>query len=437
MGPGAPGYEGQSLMSQAARTLFDKLWESHLIAVEDDGTALLWVDRHYVHEGSHHAFYDLRGRGIEVAEPALTIALCDHYAPTRGRSFASANADAARMAAGLEQNARDFGITHFGLGDPRQGIVHVVGPELGLTLPGMLVVCGDSHTSTHGALGAYGFGIGATEVAHVLATQTIRQKKPLQMRISFDGTLPPGVAAKDLALHWIAASGADAARGHAVEYAGETVAALSVEERLTLCNLSIEGGARCGMVAPDEKTFAWLRGRRHAPADWDSAVAQWAELNSEEGAAFDRELRFDASQVAPVVTWGTSPDEALPITSRVPDPAGERDPARAARISDALSYMALRPGQPLEDIEIDQAFIGSCTNGRIEDLRAAAAVLEGRRSKVPGLVSPGSSQVKLQAAREGLDRVFRDAGLEWAESGCSLCGAMDGDRVAAGRRCGH
>ncbi len=422
-------------MPSAARTLFDKLWDSHVIVAGEDGTALLWVDRHYVHEGSHHAFAKLRARGARVAEPALTIAICDHYAPTRGRELPIADPDIARMTAGLETNARDFNLCLFGLTDPRQGIVHVVGPEQGLSLPGMLVVCGDSHTSTHGALGAFSFGIGATDVAHVLATQTIRQKKPLRMRIAFEGELPPGVGAKDMALHWISALGADAAQGCAVEYSGEAVSALSVEERLTLCNMSIEGGARCGLVAPDGKTLAWLRERPYAPADWDAAVAQWSELVTDAEATFDREARFDVSEIAPIVTWGTTPDEALPITSRVPEPARESDPARAARISEVLAYMGLAPGQPLEEIEIDQGFIGSCTNGRIEDLRAAAAVLKGRRARVPGLVSSGSRQVKLQAEQEGLDQVFRNAGLEWADSGCSLCVSMNGDRVAPGQRC--
>ena len=413
------------------KTLFDKLWDAHAILTREDGATLLWVDRHYVHEGSHHAFARLAERGLSVAEPALTVGVADHYVPTRGPVVDPA---VARMVATLQANARRHGFRLFGPGDPRQGIVHVVGPELGLTLPGMVAVCGDSHTATHGALGAMGFGVGATEVAHVLATQALWQRKPKRMRLRFDGTATPGVGAKDMALHWIARLGADGARGHAVEYAGEAVAALSVEGRLTLCNLSIEGGARCGMVAPDAATLDWLRGRPFAPADLDRAAEIWAALASDPGADFDREVSFDMAEVAPVVTWGVSPEDALPIDASVPDPA-RAAPEKASRIAAALDYMGLRPGQPLDAIEIDQVFIGSCTNARIEDLRAAAAVLAGRRARVAGLVSPGSSAVKAQAEAEGLDRVFTDAGLEWAASGCSMCVGMNGDVVGPGRRC--
>jgi 3-isopropylmalate/(R)-2-methylmalate dehydratase large subunit len=323
------------------------------------------------------------------------------------------------------------------LSDPRQGIVHVVGPEQGLSLPGLLVTCGDSHTSTHGAFGAFAFGIGATEVAHVLATQAIWQRKPLCMRIVVDGALSPGVAAKDLALNWIARLGADGASGHAIEYAGAAVRALSMEGRMTLCNLSIEGGARCGMVAPDDTTFAYLQGRPFAPSgsDWESARADWAQLVSDADAHFDREVVLQADDIAPVVTWGPSPEDALPITASIPDPDKADSPARAERIRAALDYMGLVPGRPLDGVPIDQIFIGSCTNARIEDLRAAAAVLAGRKAKVPGLVSPGSSLVKAQAEQEGLDRIFSDAGLEWVASGCSMCVGMNGDVVAPGRRC--
>lgn len=421
------------------RTLFDRLWDDHAILTREDGATLLWVDRHYVHEGSHHGFRALAARNARVAEPALTVAVADHYVPTRGRGGIAARGiadpDIARMVRTLRENAAAHGLRHFGLDHPAQGIVHVVGPEQGLTLPGMLVVCGDSHTSTHGALGAFGFGIGATEVAHVLATQAIWQRKPARMRITFTGKAGPGVGAKDMALAWIARLGADGARGHAVEYAGPAVRALSVEGRLTLCNLSIEGGARCGLVAPDETTFAWLRGRHFAPADFDAACAAWAGLASDAGAVFDREETLDMAEVAPVVTWGTSPEDALPITATVPDPARAGDPARAARIAQALDYMGLVPGRPLEGVAVDEVFIGSCTNARIEDLRAAAAVLAGRRSRVPGMVSPGSSQVKAQAEAEGLDRIFVAAGLDWVGSGCSMCVGMNGDLVAPGRRC--
>ena len=414
------------------RTLFDKLWDAHAILTREDGATLLWVDRHYVHEGSHHAFAALAARGLAVAEPGLTVGVADHYVPTR-RAAGVADPAVARMIGTLRGNAARHGFRLFGLDDPRQGIVHVAGPEQGLTLPGMVVVCGDSHTSTHGALAAMGFGIGATEVAHVLATQTLWQRKPRRMRLTFAGRAAPGVGAKDMALHWIARLGADGARGHAVEYAGPAVRALSVEARLTLCNLSIEGGARCGMVGPDATLFDWLRGRAHAPADFDAVAEGWAALATDAGAAFDREVTLDMAEVAPVVTWGTSPEQALPIDGAVPDPA-RMDPDRAGAAAAAIDYMGLRPGQPLASIPVDQVFIGSCTNGRIEDLRAAAAVLAGRRAKVPGLVAPGSTPVKVQAEAEGLDRIFIAAGLEWVDAGCSMCVGMNGDIAAPGRR---
>jgi 3-isopropylmalate/(R)-2-methylmalate dehydratase large subunit len=416
------------------RTLFDKLWGSHEVVRREDGASLLWVDRHLVHEGSHHAFRKIAERGLPAAHPELTFAVADHYAPTRrGRAM---DPKIAGMMETLAENCAAHGISLYGLDDPRQGIVHVIGPEQGLTLPGLLITCGDSHTSTHGAFGAMAFGIGATEVAHVLATQSVWQVRPRSMRIRIDGQLGPGVGAKDVGLGWIAKLGADGARGHAVEYAGEVVRGLSMEGRLTLCNLSIEGGARFGMVAPDETTFAYLRGRRFAPkgADWERAVADWRGLATDEGAAFDREVAIDAREIAPVVTWGTSPEDAAPITGTVPDPA-RIDPAKAAHVAEALDYMGLTPGRPLIGTPVDQVFIGSCTNGRIEDLRAAAAVLAGRRAKVPGLVAPGSMAVKRQAEDEGLDRIFRDAGLEWASAGCSMCVGMNGDIVPPGNRC--
>jgi len=416
------------------KTLIDKLWDSHVITTRADGAALLWVDRHYLHEGSHHAFAKLRERGLSVAEPGLTIGVADHYVPTRREQGISDPAIAA-MVERLSENTAAQGVALFGLNDPRQGIVHVMGPEQGLTLPGMLVVCGDSHTATHGALGAWGFGIGATEVAHVLATQTIWQKKPLRLRISFDGQPGPGVGAKDMALHWISVLGADGARGHAIEYAGAAVRALSVEGRLTLCNLSIEGGARAGMVAPDAVTLDWLRGRPHAPVDFDRVAEGWLALAGDPGAAFEREASIDMAAVAPIVTWGTSPEEALPITAHVPDPARAVSDDAAQRQRAALDYMGLTAGQALTSVRVDQVFIGSCTNARIEDLRAAASVLAGRKAKVPGLVSPGSTQVKAQAEAEGLDRIFTDSGLEWADSGCSMCVGMNGDIVAPGKRC--
>jgi 3-isopropylmalate/(R)-2-methylmalate dehydratase large subunit len=340
------------------------------------------------------------------------------------------------MIATLERNTAAHGIACFGMGDPRQGIVHVIGPELGLTLPGLLINCGDSHTSTHGAFGALAFGIGATEVAHVLATQTIWQSRPRAMRITVTGQLGPGVGAKDLALAWIATLGADGARGHAIEYAGPAVRGLSMEGRMTLCNLSIEGGARFGMIAPDGVTLDYIRGRPFAPegAAWDRAADHWLDLASDADAVFDREVEIDAAEIAPIVTWGTSPEDALPVTATVPDPA-RMAPQEAARVAAALDYMGLVPGRPLSDIAVDQVFIGSCTNARIEDLRAAAAVLAGRRAKVPGLVSPGSTSVKAQAEAEGLDRIFEGAGLDWVGAGCSMCVAMNGDSVAPGKRC--
>ncbi len=414
-------------------TLLDKLWQAHEITRRDDGLSLLWVDRHLVHEGSHHAFAKLAQRGMMVAEPDLTFAVVDHYAPTRPGAVAP---DIRRMIETLARNAKAQCVRLFDLRDPGQGIVHVVGPEQGLTLPGLLINCGDSHTSTHGALGALAFGVGATEVAHILATQTIWQRKPKTMRITVTGALGAGVTAKDLALHWIATLGADGARGHAIEYAGEAVRGLSIEGRLTLCNLSIEGGGRLGLVAPDQVTFDYLKGRNFSPkgAAWDAAVADWQLLHSDLDAGFDREVAVDAAAIAPTVTWGTSPEEALPITARVPDPAtlsgGKQAQARAS-----LDYMGLEAGVPLESVTVDQVFIGSCTNGRIEDLRLAAKVLAGRHAKVPGLVSPGSAQVKKQAEAEGLAQIFTQAGLEWADAGCSMCVGMNGDLVEAGKRC--
>jgi len=419
------------------RTLIDKLWMAHEITRREDGAALLWVDRHYVHEGSFHAFTRMKERGRSVVEPGLTFGVADHYVPTRGRLADIADPEIAAMVRNLENNAAENHITLFGLRDPRQGIVHVVGPEQGITLPGLLIVCGDSHTSTHGAFGSYAFGIGASEVAHVLMTQTLWQKRPERMRIVIEGKTTPGVAAKDVALAIIAAIGAEGARGHAIEFAGSAIRALSMEGRMTLCNMSIEAGGRCGMVAPDATTFAYLRGRPYTPEDaaFDAAVEAWSALASDADAEFDREVSLDASHIVPIVTWGTTPDDALPVDASVPDPAGEADEMRRQYVRDALHYMGIAPGTRLTDIAIDHVFIGSCTNARIEDLRAAAAVLSGRTSKVPGLVSPGSSMVKRQAEEEGLDGIFREAGLEWADSGCSMCVGINGDVVPPGKRC--
>jgi 3-isopropylmalate/(R)-2-methylmalate dehydratase large subunit len=421
----------------APQTIIDKLWSAHEIVRREDGAALLFVDRHYVHEGSFLAFDQMRKRGRSVAEPTLTFGIADHYVPTRGREGTIADPSIAGMVDQLQRNTSANGICLFGLGDARQGIVHVAGPEQGLTLPGLLIVCGDSHTSTHGAFGAYAFGIGASEVAHVLMTQTLWQKKPRRMRVTVGGKAAPGIAAKDIALSIIARIGADGARGHALEFAGSAIAALSMEGRMTLCNMSIEAGGRCGIVAPDAVTFAYLKTPALAPkgAAFDRAVEAWSGLVSDRDAIFDREITLDAGAIAPIVTWGTTPDDALPIDANAPDPAREADPARARYVREALDYMGIAPGKKLADIAIDRIFIGSCTNARIEDLRAAAAVLAGRRSKVPGLVSPGSSTVKRQAEEEGLDRVFRDAGLEWVDSGCSMCVGINGDVVPPGERC--
>lgn len=427
---------GKGQASSGPRTLFDKLWADHVVVERPSGDALLWIDRHFLHEGSFHAFNQLKARAGMVAEPGLTFGVADHYVPTRDRDHVG-SLEIARMIDDLAANTKRHGIELFGMRDPRQGIVHVVGPEQGLTLPGLTIVCGDSHTSTHGAFGAYAFGIGASEVAHVLMTQTLWQKKPKRMRITIDGAPIAGVGAKDFILSIIATIGADGARGYAIEYAGAAVRALSMAGRMTICNMSIEAGGRCGMIAPDETTFRWIEGRPFAPkgALLEQAAEDWRRLPSDADAEFEREISLDASRIAPVVTWGTSPEDALPIDGTVPDPSREADEGRAAAIRDALAYMGLSAGQKLSGIAIDRVFIGSCTNARIEDLRAAASVLAGRKAKVPGLVSPGSAQVKRQAEEEGLDRIFVEAGLDWVESGCSMCVGMNGDSVPAGERC--
>ena len=418
-----------------SRTLLDKLWDAHEILCRDDGASLLWVDRHLVHEGSHHAFAKIGQKQIRVKEPNLTFGVLDHYVPTN-RVGIQIDPSIPRMMQTLRDNAAMHGFKLFDLTHQNQGIVHVIGPELGLTLPGLLVNCGDSHTSTHGAFGALAFGIGATEVAHVLATQTIWQRKPLAMRIKVEGTLGPSVTAKDIALNWISLLGADGARGHAIEYAGSTIEALSMEGRMTLCNLSIEGGARFGMIAPDQTTFDYVKNRRYAPQGQklEEAIEDWSDLKSDSDAYFDREITLRAEDIAPTVSWGTSPEQAVPVTATIPALENLEAPkAEAAKA--ALEYMGLEAGRPLIGIPVDQIFIGSCTNGRIEDLRAAAEVLQGRRAVIPGLISPGSLKIKAMAESEGLDKVFKDAGLEWAGAGCSMCVGMNGDLVAAGKRC--
>ncbi|CCD88359.1 3-isopropylmalate dehydratase (Isopropylmalate isomerase) (Alpha-IPM isomerase) (IPMI) [Bradyrhizobium sp. ORS 285] len=427
-------------MSDAARpprTLFEKVWDTHVVTRREDGAELLFIDRHLVHEGSFHAFNKLKDKRAKVRRPDLTIGVADHYVPTRTRDLNEIAPDIAGMIRQLDDNCRANDIRLFGFDDPRQGIVHVVGPEQGLTLPGLTMVCGDSHTSTHGAFGALAFGIGASEVAHVLLTQCLWQKKPRQMRITIDGGTAPGITAKDIALSIIATIGADGAQGHAIEYAGTAIRALSMEGRLTLCNLSIESGARCGMIAPDETTFAYVKGRPFAPVGdiFDRAIAAWRKLPTDTDSTFDREIVLRGMDIAPTVTWGISPEDALPISARLPDPSDIEDQSRASHIREAIDYMGLTPGQALDTIRIDRVFIGSCTNSRIEDLRAAAHVLADRKARVPGLVSPGSHLVKQQAEQEGLDRIFIDAGLDWVGSGCSMCVGMNGDLVPPGERC--
>ena len=427
-------------MSTAGRTLLDKIWDRHAIVKRDDGQTLLYVDRHFIHDGSRRAFEVLGERGLPVRRPDLTFGTPDHYVPTSGRDMATiTDPDARLMVEAVTKNAAAHGVTVFGLDDPRQGIAHVIGPEQGLSQPGLTIVCGDSHTSTHGALGALAFGIGASEVSHVLATQTLWQRKPKAKRITVDGALGAGVTAKDVILAIIAKIGADGAVGHAIEYAGSAIRNLSIEGRLTVCNMSIEAGARAGMIAPDHTTIAYLEGRPYAPkgAQWEKAVSYWRSLLSDPEACFDSEVALEAAGIAPMVTWGTSPQEAAGITGRVPDPSTFADPARRAAVTKALDYMGLTPGAPLSGISVDRVFIGSCTNSRIEDLRMAARVADGRKvaASVRAMVVPGSGLVKRQAEAEGLDRIFKAAGFDWREAGCSMCVGMNGDLVAAGERC--
>jgi 3-isopropylmalate/(R)-2-methylmalate dehydratase large subunit len=419
-------------------TLFERVWERHVVWEEPGQPALLYVDLHLVHEvTSPQPFESLRLTGRRVRRPELTIATMDHNVPTDGGPVTDPLAKAQLDA--LQRNCEEFGVPLFALGSGREGIVHVIGPELGLTQPGMTIVCGDSHTSTHGAFGALAFGIGTSEVEHVLATQTLPQKRPRTMRISFVGTRPEGVTAKDMILAAIGRIGVSGGVGHVVEYAGEAIEALSMENRMTICNMSIEGGARAGMVAPDETTFAYLEGRPAAPSGpaWERALDEWQALRSDPDAVFDREVEIDVSELAPVVTWGTNPGMSVPVTGVVPDPSEFDDPADRQSAERALAYMALEPGTPIEEIAVDRVFIGSCTNSRIEDLRAAASVAAGRRvaDGVRALVVPGSQRVKRQAEEEGLDEIFRRAGFEWREAGCSMCLGMNPDVLQPGERC--
>jgi 3-isopropylmalate/(R)-2-methylmalate dehydratase large subunit len=418
--------------------MFEKIWSEHSILEDEDGTTLLFVARHLAHDGSAHAFSFLEGRGLPLRRPDQTFATPDHGVSTLSHRIEDiADPEQRRVVVTLQRNADHHGFTLFGLDDTRQGIVHVVGPEQGLTQPGLVMVCGDSHTSTHGALGALAFGIGASEVCHVLATQTTWQRRPRTMRILVEGRRPPGASAKDVALAIIARIGANGGSGHVIEYAGAAVRAMSVEERMTICNMAIEAGARAGMVAPDETTFSYLRGRPFAPSGsaWDEAVKYWRSLPSDPGARFDTEVELDVSDLAPMVTWGNTAGQALPVTGRIPDPGEVALGAEREALRATLDYMGLTPGMRLLDLPVDQVFIGSCTNSRIEDLRAAAEVARRGRAVVPAMVSPGSTQVKLQAEAEGLDRIFREAGFEWRESGCSMCVGMNGDLVPAGKRC--
>jgi 3-isopropylmalate/(R)-2-methylmalate dehydratase large subunit len=420
------------------RTLFEKLWDEHIVATPAGQPPLLYVDLHLVHEvTSPQAFDGLRVAGRKVREPLRTIATVDHNIPTEPRGTPITDEIAKRQIGALQQNCRDFGVHLFDMDSPDQGIVHVIGPELGYTQPGMTIVCGDSHTSTHGAFGALAFGIGTSEVEHVLATQCLPQRKPKTMLIQVKGELAEGVTAKDLVLGILGKIGTDGATGHVIEYAGEAVRALSMEGRMTVCNMSIEAGARAGMIAPDETTFAYMKGRPFAPSgnDWDAAVARWRRLTSDPGAKYDTVVEINAAELAPFVTWGTNPGMVVPITGRVPElPANGNDRPNAQRM---LEYMGLEPGTPVEKIRIDRVFIGSCTNSRLEDLRAAARVAKGHKvaSGVRAMVVPGSQKVKHAAEQEGLDKIFQEAGFEWRESGCSMCLGMNPDILNPGERC--
>ena len=419
------------------QTIIEKIWNQHVVDQQEGGPAILAIDLHLVHEvTSPQAFTGLRARGLKVRRPDRTVATADHSIPTTPRNLPIADEMAAAQVKQLEANCAEFGVPLHGWESPNQGIVHVIGPELGLTQPGATIVCGDSHTATHGAFGALAFGIGTSEVEMVLATQCLLQRKPKTYLVRVDGTLRPGVSAKDIILALIARIGVGGGTGHVFEYAGSAIRAISMEERMTICNMSIEGGARAGLVAPDETTFAYLKGRPHAPqgADWDAAVARWRTLTSDEGATYDKEIVIDANTLEPMVTYGTNPGMGLPISGTIPNPADESDPAAARALTRALEYMDLRAGDSIIGRPVNTVFIGSCTNGRISDLRLAANVLKGQTvaKGVRVMVVPGSADVKRQAEREGLDTIFRDAGADWREAGCSMCIAMNGDQLAPG-----
>jgi 3-isopropylmalate/(R)-2-methylmalate dehydratase large subunit len=424
----------------APKTLFDKIWNAHLVHQQEDGTCLIYIDRHLVHEvTSPQAFEGLRNSGRAVRAPNRTLAVADHNIPTTDRSVGIEDEESRIQVEALEKNAAEFGVPYFAMDDIRQGIVHVIGPEQGFTLPGMTIVCGDSHTATHGAFGALAFGIGTSEVEHVLATQTLIQKPAKNMRITVDGTLADSVTAKDVILAIIGKIGTAGGTGHVIEFAGSVIRGFSMEGRMTVCNMAIEAGARAGMIAPDQTTYDYLADRPMTPKGdhWDRAVAYWQTLPSDAGAVYDVEITLAAEDIAPTVTWGTSPEDALAITDAVPNPDKEKDANKRAKMERAIAYMGLTPGQKLTDIKVDTVFIGSCTNSRIEDLRAAAALAEGRKvaDGMRALVVPGSGLVKEQAEAEGLDKVFIDAGFEWREPGCSMCLAMNADKLAEGERC--
>jgi 3-isopropylmalate/(R)-2-methylmalate dehydratase large subunit len=434
-------------MASKPRTLYDKIWDAHVVDRRDDGTCLIFIDRHLVHEvTSPQAFEGLRVAGRTVRRPDLTLAVPDHNLPTTARKDAAGNRlpiadlESAQQLAALEKNAPEFGIRYIGATDTEQGIVHVVGPEQGFSLPGATIVCGDSHTACHGGLGALAFGIGTSEVEHVLASQTLLLSQSKNMEVRVEGELTPGVTAKDVVLHITGVLGAAGGTGHVIEYTGSAIRGLSVEGRLTISNMAIEHGARAGLIAPDETTFAYLKGRPNAPkgADWDAAIAYWKSLATDANATYDKTVLINAADIAPSVTWGTSPEDVVPITGIVPAPDSFADPSKQAAAQKSLDYMGLTPGTRMQDVEVQNIFIGSCTNSRIEDLRAAAAVLKGRKKAATvkwAIVVPGSGLVKAQAEAEGLDRIFTDAGLEWREPGCSACLGMNPDKVPAGERC--
>ncbi|SDG21041.1 3-isopropylmalate dehydratase large subunit [Pelagibacterium luteolum] len=424
----------------SAKTLYDKIWDDHVVTTNEDGTAILYIDRHLVHEvTSPQAFEGLRMSGRKVRAPERTLAVVDHNVPTTDRSLPNPDPDSVTQIAALSENTRDFGIEYYDAYDMRQGIVHIVGPEQGFTLPGMTIVCGDSHTSTHGAFGALAHGIGTSEVEHVLATQTLIQSKAKNMRVTVNGSLPDGVTAKDIILAIIGEIGTAGGNGHVIEFAGQAIRELSMEGRMTVCNMTIEGGARAGLIAPDEKTFAYVKDRPRAPkgAAYDMALDYWKTLYTDEGATFDKEVVLDAANLPPIVSWGSSPEDVISVTGVVPNPDDIADANRRASKKRALEYMGLEAGTKITDIELDRVFLGSCTNGRIEDLRAAAAIVAGHKvhPRVNAMVVPGSGLVKAQAEAEGLHTIFIDAGFEWREPGCSMCLAMNPDKLAPGERC--